>query len=1189
MKRILIKVISLALMVAFLPNYNAISAKKVVYPKGELVAVQEGVGEVSLRWSYIGRDRPKTLYLVIKCAIYSVESCSYPNSFKKDSKENYYLKINKALKSYKLSGLSTGSIYEFSLYSSNIFNSKSKIDDITLKVEKQVGAPREFNATWSSSVSDKVVNLTWLRPFGYTGGYTLNIFNLSNNKLIKSYQITDNVEKFTVNELSVSTNLKFVLYGKDGYSGAKAEYILASATPEKLLGFDLVGLTESSIKVIWSKPKSTNLSLNLSLKTDSLVALRNNDKIIVSANSGEYVITGLSKGISYDIEAFLSNSFGESSKQLKSIKVSAQPGIVLGLTATPGNDNSIDISWGKPESDGGLNVIDYIIEYKLTTSTSWSTHNDGVSSLLSTKITDLQPSSSYNIRVASVNENGISGYNSVIATTFSAPSVPLTLSSTIIDVNSVTLSWAPPANNGGSPVTDYLIEYSLDNGSNWLTYNDGISSATSATVSGLTQLAVYSFRVKAINKVGTSLSSNVNTATMSTLPNSPTNLNLITKTDTTVEFSWLAPSVTGGRDITDYIVEFSIGSSGVWNVFNDGVSTTPRAVVTGLSPAVSYLFRTKAVTILGSSGYSNPTLSVLTSGAITSAPRDLTATTGNGTALLSWLVPSVVGLSPVTDYIIESSSNSGISWTVVNDGISTNLSYTVTGLSNGQAYQFRVAAVNAIGTSSYSNIASLNVLDIPSAPLNLALSVNAPKAIDLSWNSPTNNNGSNITDYVIEYSANSGSSYTVFSDGVSTTTSSTITGLSDNTAYLIRVRAKNSVGEGINSTISTATTWNVPGIPTSISATKPNAGEIGLSWTAPAINGGTAVTDYIIELSSNGGPYTVFDDGISTNTTATVTGVNDALNYTVIIKAKNLVGNSESSSSVGVSSSPINLTLSATGVNELTASWSAPAENNGSNIIDYEIDVDSGAGFVLANDGVSTNTSYIITGVTAGTFRSVRVRAINALGKSSYTAVVTGTIYSVPGAPTGLVVSPASSTQLNVSWTAPANNGGSAITDYVIDYSSDAGVTYNTSNDGVSTSTSAVVSSLNPGTTYTIRVRAKNSVGEGNNSATQTGTTNNGVPGAPTNLALVVVSSTQINASWSAPASNGGSAITDYVIEISTNGGGTYNIFVDGVSSATSANITGLTPSTNYTVRVRAQNGVGQSVNSSTQNATTQP
>jgi Concanavalin A-like lectin/glucanases superfamily/Fibronectin type III domain len=83
-----------------------------------------------------------------------------------------------------------------------------------------------------------------------------------------------------------------------------------------------------------------------------------------------------------------------------------------------------------------------------------------------------------------------------------------------------------------------------------------------------------------------------------------------------------------------------------------------------------------------------------------SAPTSVTATAGSAQATVSWTAPSVA--VPVTDYVVQYSSNSGSSWTTVSRSASTTASQIVTGLTNGTSYVFRVAAVNGIGTGSYS-------------------------------------------------------------------------------------------------------------------------------------------------------------------------------------------------------------------------------------------------------------------------------------------------------------------------------------------------------------------------------------------------------------------------------------------------------------------------------------------------------
>jgi hypothetical protein len=98
-------------------------------------------------------------------------------------------------------------------------------------------------------------------------------------------------------------------------------------------------------------------------------------------------------------------------------------------------------------------------------------------------------------------------------------------------------------------------------------------------------------------------------------------------------------------------------------------------------------------------------------------PASVTAVGGNAQASVSWPAATTVNVLPVTDYVVQYSSNSGSTWTTFSDGTSTATSATVTALTNGTGYTFRVSGVNAIGQG------------VPSTPSNSV----TPVAGDPNW------------------------------------------------------------------------------------------------------------------------------------------------------------------------------------------------------------------------------------------------------------------------------------------------------------------------------------------------------------------------------------------------------------------------------------------------------------------------
>lgn len=142
----------------------------------------------------------------------------------------------------------------------------------------------------------------------------------------------------------------------------------------------------------------------------------------------------------------------------------------------------------------------------------------------------------------------------------------------------------------------------------------------------------------------------------------------------------------------------------------------------------------------------------------------------------------------------------------------------------------------------------------PGVPRNV-VGDSGDNMVVLSWDVPLLTGGASITSYTIQYSSNSGSSWTTF--GNSSSTSANVTGLSNGTNYIFRVSATNSAGTGSYSSNSSSVTPDaanatVPGAPTNISGIAGNT-KVLLSWVAPSNIGKSALIDYVVQLSTDDG------------------------------------------------------------------------------------------------------------------------------------------------------------------------------------------------------------------------------------------------------------------------------------------------------------------------------------------------
>lgn len=191
------------------------------------------------------------------------------------------------------------------------------------------------------------------------------------------------------------------------------------------------------------------------------------------------------------------------------------------------------------------------------------------------------------------------------------------------------------------------------------------------------------------------------------------------------------------------------------------------------------------------------------------APTGVTGTPGNGQVSLSWTAPSAVGSDPISGYTVTPFIGSTAQAPQV--FASTATAQVVTGLTNGTAYTFRVAATSAAGTGANS-VPSVGITPrtVPGAPTGITASPGDGSAT-VSWNAPASNGGSPITGYTVTpFIGATAQTPQVFA---STARTQIITGLANGTAYTFRVAATNAAGTGTVSAPSAAVTPAVPVIP----------------------------------------------------------------------------------------------------------------------------------------------------------------------------------------------------------------------------------------------------------------------------------------------------------------------------------------------------------------------------------------
>ena len=474
------------------------------------------------------------------------------------------------------------------------------------------------------------------------------------------------------------------------------------------------------------------------------------------------------------------------------------------------------------------------------------------------------------------------------------PSAPTVVAATAGDAQ-VALTWTAPTSTGGSAITGYEVTPYIGAAAQApITFN---STALSQTVTGLVNGTTYTFTVAGKNAAGAGAPSGPSAAVTPTgaavAPGAPTGVSG-TPGNAQVVLSWTAPTSAGTQPIDGYVVTPYIGASAqTATTFN---STATIRTVAGLVNGTAYTFRVAARSTVGTGAQSAPTAAI-TPRTVPSPPLSVAAVAGPNQAVVSWSTPNSNGGSAITGYTVIPAIGGVAQTPIVYNASAT--SRTITGLTNGTTYTFTVVARNVAGSSSASGpsvpVTPQPTPAVPGAPTGLGGFASTGQ-VTLSWTAPASSGTQPIIDYIVTPSIGASAQAPIAFDASSTTHS--VTGLTNGTAYTFRVAARNAVGTGLQSAASPSLTpFTTPGTPTAVTAIAGNAQAV-VSWTAPGFNGGLPLTGYVVTpyLGAAAQTSTTFN---STAVSQTVTGLTNGSAYTFRVAAKNQAGTGAQSAASG--------------------------------------------------------------------------------------------------------------------------------------------------------------------------------------------------------------------------------------------------------------------------------------------------
>lgn len=866
------------------------------------------------------------------------------------------------------------------------------------------------------------------------------------------------------------------------------------------------------------------------------------DAYVLLDSTGEmwYNDTSVTRGhvYYYWVSAFVGAEEGAVSDWISAIPCDA-PGAPTGLTVS-GGLRSFQLSWAAPADDGGAPILGYVI-WRGTSSIELAQH-DVLGTVISYTDLLVGDDETYYYAVTAFNQAGNGSASATVGnTTFSIASAPLNIVTLFGDGN-VTVLWDAPADDGGTAITGYVIEFvhALIGNFRWPGASD-----SSCIITGLTNGWEYSFRVLAVNAVGEGAWSSLVYDAPATFPGSPEDLQANTGTGV-VRLSWLPPTDDGGAAPNLYKV-YRMALDGEWEWI--GNSTMLMYQDSNVNDGTVYFYRVTAVNKAGEGDASEPARAAP---GLPSPPVNLIAANTSGKVQLNWTAPVDDGGSDLLGYKIYRDSGPGFVYLAL--AYPAQLGYLDATATPGIVYAYRVTAVTANGEGPAATEVCITLPLVPPEAPVIDSAVQGENGVVIRWHVPVS---STVPDEFLIYRGTAADSLMLIAiiNGVA----NEYLDVSGTTGVFYALRSSNEHGIGDLGEAFEATPGIIipPEAPQGLTAI---AGDslVTLEWIAS--DGAAGYHIY----RDNGTGYAILATtaGTGYSDPAVVNGIAYAYRVTAFIEDKESENSSTVLATPGTVPGAVQNLVLIEGEVVVTLNWEAPADDGGSAVQGYRVYRElNGTVTMLAMVSSLTFSDHDLISGLLHTYWIVALNAWGAGPGSQHVNVTPGEI-QVPGlpAPSYLLATVGDGT-VTLNWDPMTSFG----VDGFVVYRSDGG---NYSFLALRSSPTYTDSGLTNGATYTYRVHCFLGMSNGENASVEA--TPGTVPGEVTLSGQVAVD--RIVLSWSVPE-NGGSAIIGYRL-YRTPGSGTTVLLAS--LTGTGYVDTSVLAGVNYTYMVTALNAFGE-------------